>query len=218
MIARETGRRIAARYRSRFLRSYVAIKVAADPVYEAVYARLAASPLPLLDLGCGAGVLPLYLRERGYRGEIVGVDYDERKISAARLACLDGSIRFECGDIRKGFDVRGNVALLDLLHYLSDEDQQLLLAHAAGSVAEGGMVLIRESPRDASWRYRATYAEESFATAIHWLKAARLNFPTREAILRPFIEQRFAIEVTPMWGRTPFNNHLFVLTKSQVTS
>jgi hypothetical protein len=98
--------------------------------------------------------------------------------------------------------------MIDLLHYLSDDEQRALLAQAAQSE----LVIIRDAVRDGSWRYRLTYAEEAFARAVGWLKAERLNFPARDALTSAFYG--FEREIVPMWGRTPFNNYLFVFRRA----
>jgi 2-polyprenyl-3-methyl-5-hydroxy-6-metoxy-1,4-benzoquinol methylase len=198
---------VAALFDSRFLRGYARSKLARDPVYAAVASRL--PELPLLDLGCGVGLLAFSLRQRGFRSPILGVDYDARKIDAARRAG-DGSIEFRRGDVRDPINVRGNVALLDVLHYFTDEDQQRILRNAAACIAPGGVAIIRDAIRDGSWRYRATYVEETFARSIGWLKGERLNFPTRESIVAAF--DGFDCEIVPMWGRSPFNNYLFAFS------
>jgi 2-polyprenyl-3-methyl-5-hydroxy-6-metoxy-1,4-benzoquinol methylase len=192
---------LAARFPTRWLRHYARSKLATDPVYEAVAARL--PELPLLDVGCGIGLLALYLRTRGFRAPVTGIDFDAAKIAAApRLH----DVQFRVADARQPLDFRGSVAILDVLHYFSDADQQRILANAACCVAPGGVAIIRDAVRDGSWRYRATYLAETFATAIGWLKGERLHFPRRETITGVFPDA----EIVPLWGRTPFNNYLFV--------
>jgi len=81
----EVARRVAALYPTRFLRSYVRWKIANDAVYDAVYRRAQG---PIVDIGCGAGVLAAYLRARGCDAPIAGVDHDARKIEVARALGL----------------------------------------------------------------------------------------------------------------------------------
>ena len=199
--------RVAARYPTRFLRGYVRSKIRTDPVYAAVFDRLRDSGQPLLDVGCGIGILPLYLRERGFIAPICGVDHDERKIAIARGVVPDAELH--TGDARTAIDRGGTVVLLDLLHYFTSEEQARMLAAVA---AHATTVIIRDGIRDGSWRYRVTYAQEMFSRVVRWLRAERLHFPARDDVIRPFAG--FDVEVMPLYGRTPFNNYLFVFRRS----
>ena len=197
---------VGARYPTRFLRIYVRTKIRTDPVYDAVFDRLRGSEEPLIDVGCGIGVLPLYLRARGFTAPIFGLDHDERKIEIARRVVPDAT--FDTGDARVAMDRGGTVVLLDLLHYFTSLEQGEILAAAA---AHATTVIIRDAIRDGSWRYRLTYAQEMFSRSVRWLRAERLHFATREDVVRPFAG--FDVEVVPLYGRTPFNNYLFVFRR-----
>jgi SAM-dependent methyltransferase len=205
----DTADRIARRFDSRFIQGYVRGKVRSDPVYPAVLERLASTKGPVLDLGCGVGLLGIYLRENGIDHEIVGIDFDSRKIEAGRkvVSGLTG-ISLRQGDARERLDFRGSVAMLDLLHYFDDDEQRRILSNAADYARPGDLVVVRDCLRDGSWRYRLTWLEETFATSIGWLRGERLNFPTRESVTAEFRRRGFEEEVIPLWGRTPFNNHL----------
>jgi len=203
----DVASRIAARYPSGFLRAYVRAKVRIDPVYAAVFERINGSVDPLLDVGCGVGVLAAYLRTRGFAAPIRGIDHDERKVAVAGGIVHDAT--FEVADARSAITTGGTVVLLDLLHYFRDADQAAILAAVA---ANAKTVIIRDAVRDGSWRYRLTYAQETFSRAVRWLRAERLHFLTREEIVRPFAG--FDAEVVPLYGETPFNNYLFVFRRS----
>ena len=207
MTTDDVASRIAAPYPSAFLRAYVRAKVRIDPVYAAVFERIAESTDPLLDVGCGVGVLAAYLRARGVVAPIRGIDHDERKIAVARRVVHDAT--FEVADARAAIASDGTVVLLDLLHYFRSEDQAAILGAAASNART---VIIRDAVRDGSWRYRLTYAQETFSRAVRWLRAERLHFQTRDEIMRPFA--KFDAEVVPLYGRTPFNNYLFVFRRS----
>jgi SAM-dependent methyltransferase len=201
---------VPSRYPRGLLRSYVRAKIATDPVYDAVFESLCGSSLPLLDIGCGVGILAFYLRERGFTPPIAGIDHDPRKIAIARQAAGgDPTMSFSVDDARAPIEIRGNVVLLDVLHYFGDDDQNQILRNAA---AAGATVLIRDAIRDHSLRYRITYAQETLARSVGWLKAERLNFPTRELIQRSF-DGQFHRDELPMFGHTPFNNYLFVFRR-----
>lgn len=204
----EIANGIAARYPSAFLRAYVRAKVRIDPVYAAVFERISGSTDPLLDVGCGVGILAAYLRARGFTAPIRGIDHDERKVIVAARVVQDAT--FEVADARRTIATGGTVVLLDLLHYFRSDDQAAILAAAA---AAARTVIIRDAVRDGSWRYRLTYAQETFSRVVRWLRAERLHFPARDEITRPFAN--FEAEAVPLYGRTPFNNYLFVFRRSK---
>ncbi|HEV8661275.1 MAG TPA: class I SAM-dependent methyltransferase [Thermoanaerobaculia bacterium] len=205
----EVAQRVAGRFDSRFLRSYARGKIRSDPVYRAVLERLRGSDAPLFDIGCGVGLLEFYLRENGFRNAITGIDHDERKVAKANaIAAQYSDLRFRVGDARDPMPTGVTVILIDVLHYFSEDDQRAILDHALSAHS----VMIRDAVCDDSLRYRVTVAQERFSRAVHWLRADRLNFPKRETIVAPFHD--FHQEIVPMWGRTPFNNYLFVFRRS----
>jgi len=210
----ETVDAIAKRFRGRFLQGYVRGKLRGDPVYSAVFSRFRDVPGPVLDIGCGIGLLGQIVREGGLALEVVGIDFDERKIAAANEATegIEG-LRFELGDARKRREFAGSVVLLDLLHYFRDDEQREILENAASYARPADVVIIRDCINDGSWRYRATWLEETFATSLGWLRGERLNFPTADSICSVFRQRGFDEEIVPMWGRTPFNNHLLTFRK-----
>ena len=202
-------------YESRWLRSYVRSKVASDPVYRGVWNRVSSRNNPLLDLGCGVGVLAFYLRERGWRAPITGVDTDLPKVEAARSVAAGRyeGLHFEAGNALDSLcEFRGDVVMLDLLHYLTDDDQDLLIRRATMAAAGGGMIIIRDCLREPGWRFVLTSLQERFARVIRWLNVPLLNFPSRDRIVGTLQARGFEVEIEPMWGRTPFNNYLIIAT------
>ena len=197
----------------RWLRHYVGSKLRSDPVFPAIYAQLRDSSEPILDIGCGVGLLGFYLRERGFENPVTGIDADARKIREARKVASQryGALDFiEC-DVRDPLPpFRGNVTVLDLLHYLEPPRQQTLLTQLGETVRPGGALLLRDCPRDGSARFWMTYCGERFAQTISWNIGARLHFPTSASINAAFGESEFAREEQAAWGRTPFNNRLFI--------
>ena len=214
--------RVASRFKSIWLRKYVASKLRTDPIFPAAYTLFSASSsLPILDVGCGVGLLGFYLRERSCDQQIVGIDTDGRKIRQA-LEISEGNYRnldFVEQDARNEMpSISGNVALIDVLHYLPPAAQSILLARCAERVARGGIAVIRDCPRDGGLRFRLTHLAERFAQIISWNLNAALHFPTRESVSALFPEAEFSAEVKPLWGGTPFNNHLFVFRRTSTAT
>jgi SAM-dependent methyltransferase len=202
--------RISARYRLHPHRSYVRGKLRWDPLFTTVAPTLVDSPRGLLDIGCGFGLFGQYLRECGFRARYFGMDLDERKIAEARRAANGLDLEFAVGSATSLPQFSGDVALFDVLHYLSAEQQQLALAQAAACVPAGGLIAIRNVLREPGWRFRTTIAEERIARALRWMRYPVTYYPEREEIEAPLRAAGFVTQVTPLWGRTPFNSYLFL--------
>ena len=208
--------RVAELFSARWLQHYVRSKLRSDPVFPAAFELLKDSGEPILDVGCGVGLLAFYLRERGSNALVVGVDTDGRKIRQGVAAATDryAGVEFIEQDARKELPpFQGNVALLDVLHYLAPADQAVLLNELATRVAPGGLLMLRDAPREQIPRFWATYVGEVFAQTISWNIGAPLHFPTRESIAAAFDEAEFRQEERPAWGGTPFNNRLFTFRR-----
>ena len=209
--------KIAALFPGKWDRNYVASKLRTDPLYDAVGKALAGSTLPLLDLGCGLGLTAFTLRSAGIEVPILGLDYDVRKIdTAVRAASVlgDRRTRFVHHDLREGIpEHTGNVCILDILQFFNPEQLEAVLKSACDRVAPGGKLVIRSGLRDDSLRFKITVLGDLLAKATSWMKAAPTHYPTAadfEQNLSPF----GTVSITPLWGGTPFNNHLIVMEKA----
>jgi len=208
-------KKIAARFNcSLATRGYIVGKLTTDPAYGAVFDRLGSSGLPIIDIGCGMGLLAHYLRSRGCSAPILGYDFDARKILFARAAAERGGladVRFEVGDVADHPPSKSNLVLLDVLHYLDANTRKHLLNCLAAHTREGGKVLIRGAVREQSWRYRLTLMQEFWTRWSGWIPSpAPVEFPTIDEIVEPFESAGCRCEVSPLWGRTPFNGRLVV--------
>jgi uncharacterized protein (DUF2062 family)/2-polyprenyl-3-methyl-5-hydroxy-6-metoxy-1,4-benzoquinol methylase len=155
-------------------RSYVAAKLASDPVVE----LLAAQP-PLgrvVDAGAGRGQLGLLLLELGRTTELTAFDWDERKVGAARLAA-GGDARIEQASVTTwDWQAADTVLLVDVLHYLAVDEQDEVLRQAALSLAPNGRLLIREVDASRGWASRLTILAERLGTRFGYNRGARLCF------------------------------------------
>jgi len=208
---------VSALFRPRWLRFYVAGKLRRDGVFRAAYELLRDSAEPILDVGCGVGLLPFYLRARGVKHPVTGLDVDGSKVEHARFAAQKtnyGGLTFRHQDVAGELpDFRGNIILFDSLHYLNPGAQKSVLAQLAARVAPGGMLLLRDCPRDRSARFWVTYFGEIFAQTVSWNIGGPLHFSTRASINAAFGSETFAREERPMFGGGPFNNRLFVFRR-----
>ncbi|TLD70606.1 methyltransferase domain-containing protein [Phragmitibacter flavus] len=216
-MARCISRRFPNQLSFRAHRHYAKWKILTDPLYGAVFDALKDSPHPVLDIGCGMGLLAFYLRERGMTVPVHGVDFDAAKIQTAQLLAKQYSPepQFETGDMRKPWpEVHGNVCLLDILQYLEVKGRAELLAKAASHVVPGGLLVIRGSMKEPTWRWRVNYSMDHIANALSWMKAAPVSYPTHDELVSVLKTCGLQLkEARPLWGRTPFNMHFQVFER-----
>lgn len=151
------------------LRRYVWFKIRLDPGYHLI-ARLVPENTLTVDLGTGLGTLPLLLALLPGGRHAIGVEWDARKLEAARLACegLD-SIALVEADVRAyAIPACDAVCLVDVLHYYSPEAQRRLLGDAARALRPGGRLLIREGDARAARGARWTRLLEAIAVRMGW--------------------------------------------------
>lgn len=193
---------------------YVRGKLASDPVYAASAAVFADNPLPLLDIGCGIGLLGQYLHACGHAAPYLGLDHDERKIAAgqgaARRAGLADAIQLRCTDAHDLPPMQGHVALLDVLHYLPAPAQLTLLQQAVRHLAPQGRLIIRNVLREANWRFHATRVEEFFLRVSGWIPGGAQHYPDADEVRRPLEAAGLAVRIQSLRGHTPFNSYLVV--------
>lgn len=193
---------------------YVPSKLRTDPVYSAVVSEIGGSALPVLDIGCGIGLLAFYLRESGVTADITGCDYDAWKITNAKQMAERGGyagLTFLAADARTGLpDFSGNVVILDILQFFKRPEQEALLRLAATRVAEGGKLVIRSGLQDDSTRFRITVAGDWLAKLTFWMKSGPVCYPDCELFESVLGSAGLKVQISPLWGGTPFNNHLIV--------
>jgi SAM-dependent methyltransferase len=193
---------------------YVRSKFATDPLYDGVCAALIGMRAPLLDLGCGIGLLAHCLRAKGIDLDYFGVDNDAGKIAAARAAADRAGItaaRFECVDLATSFPAHsGNVCLLDVLQYLDEPERSALLEAALERVAPGARLVLRTGVEDGNWRTHVARGVDRAASWARWMNTGPKRYPTRVALESAFARHGMRATWHPSWGRMPFNNWLVV--------
>ena len=209
------GRGIAGNYLpSRYHYWYVRSKLAMDPLYAAALRVFSQNRAPLLDVGCGIGLLPLCLNAQVDGLNYLGVDIDAGKIDIARSATMHAGVkgvRFEVADLTLGFPSHsGSVAILDVVQYLAPAARDELLAAAARRVAPEGVLVMRVGLDDQSWRAAITRMADRLGHSARWMSTAPQGQPTRRGLAEILSRQGLRCEFTSLSGRLPFNNWLVV--------
>ncbi|MGI8559888.1 MAG: methyltransferase domain-containing protein [Luteimonas sp.] len=215
---RATAKTIAHHYpRPRSLYWYVRVKLVSDPLYRAAIDALRRTDAPLLDFGCGIGLLAQVLRAGGVDLDYRGVDNDAGKIARARRAATTAAlagVRFECIESANALPThRGSVAVLDVLQYLPDDAQAQLLDAAITMLTPGAQLLIRTGIDDGGWRARLTRYVDILGHGVGWMNVAPKRYPQRDALAARLQSAGLRAHFSPLHGRVPFNNWLVVATR-----
>lgn len=193
---------------------YTQAKLRSDPLYAGVTDALRDTDAPLLDLGCGLGLLAHALRAGGVALAYRGVDIAAGKVAraqraAARAALADAT--FEARDLAAGLPTHaGSVAILDVLQFVPPEAQPVILDAAIAMLMPGARLVIRTGFDDGSARARTTRRIDVLSRLVGWMNATPKRYPDRDDLQRRFDAAGLRARFAPLHGDTPFNNWLVV--------
>lgn len=196
---------------------YARSKLGSDPLYAGALQALRGSTAPLMDLGCGLGLLAHALHHDGQVLDYHGVDNDAPKIRRAKRAAAKIGLarsRFDVVDLAKALpEHRGSVAILDVLQYLSVEAQQALVARVIGMLTPGARLVIRTGLDDGSRRGHTSRITDRLAHVAGWMQAVPKVYPNAERLRGQLEAAGLVTTFAPLYGDTPFNNWLIVAAR-----
>lgn len=126
----------------------------------------------VLEVGCGHGLLSLYLALSNTGRQVEGIDIDEHKIllaqqAAANLQPDEASVSFravEPGTMPDGpFDA---IVINDVLYLMPEELRRSVLDACAERLATDGVLLVKEVDITPRWKFRIAHAQEVVATRV----------------------------------------------------
>lgn len=224
--------RAAGRFAYHFARG----KLRHDPVFRHLLeAGLVPPDARVVDIGCGQGLLASLLAAAGQmqqRGaewpprwapaptgaRVTGIELMQRDVDRARAALEPAGIgaTFVCGDMRHApCPPCDAVVILDVLHYVSVDEQDALLARVRDALLAGagpgrGRLVLRIGDRSQPGGYAASQWVDRLVT---WVRGHRVP-PTFGRPLAQWIAALerigYAVESRPMHRGTPFANTLLV--------
>ncbi len=196
---------------------YARCKLATDPLYAGVVGALAGSVEPLLDLGCGVGLLAHVLRGHGFTARYHGIDIDAGKIESARQSAAKAGlaeVQFEARDLVGGLPAhRGSVSVLDVLQFLPPGAHGDFVDAAIDRLGDAGRLVIRSGLHRETWRMRVTRAVDRFSRGVRWMNAGPQRYPHREDLEAQFARRGLLATFNPLHGHTPFENWLIVASR-----
>jgi SAM-dependent methyltransferase len=210
---------------SRFAYHFARGKLGGDPAFRGILQQgLLQGSRRLLDLGCGQGLLSAMLRAaaRAHRSgswphewppppgdcRIQGIELKQRDVARARHA-LGKDCGITQGDIRRQeFPTVDTVVILDVLHYLTFEEQRELLKRVRAALSPGGALLLRIGDAGAGLRFRYSQWLDQLILLSRghgWVRLHCRPLADWQALLR---ECGFAARALPMSQGTLFANVL----------
>jgi predicted exporter/SAM-dependent methyltransferase len=154
-------------YKGPVLEWYYRIKVALEKSYQE-FDDLLPRNGRIYDLGCGYGFLDYFLYAKSSDRTIIGVDYDGDKITVANQSYLkQEKLTFIESDVMK-VDVQeaDAVVILDVLHYLSADNQQKIIRSSFEGLKNGGILIIRDGDSSQTEKHKGTKLTEFFSTKV----------------------------------------------------
>lgn len=210
-----------------FAYNFARSKLSGDPVFRAMLERgLLLGRGHILDLGCGQGLLASWLRaallcyESGSWPQgwppaptprsTRGIELMVRDVERARAA-LGPSCEISQGDIRStDFGTTDAVVILDVLHYMTREEQLQVLKRVRAALPARGLLLLRIGDADAGLRF--LYGQWVDKLVMLFRGHSPVNTHCRSATQwREIVREcGFEVQATPMSEGTRFANVLLI--------
>ena len=119
---------------------------------DRIFALLAAEDLgsgTVVDLGCGYGLALGFVAFSQPRRRLVGGDLDGHRIKVARQALSSLNADLSVGDIRNvELPPAGLILILDVLQYLSADEQMTMLQRCCSALVPQGILIFRVHDRE----------------------------------------------------------------------
>jgi len=126
----------------------------------------------IVDLGCGYGFMDYMLLLLSHQREIIGVDYDDEKISIAQNCNAYQQfsrehIQFETADLCKwNYQMADVYVIMDTLHYLPQDEQEYVIKQATKHLKPNGKLIIRDADPDLNKKHMGTRFSEWQSTKV----------------------------------------------------
>jgi SAM-dependent methyltransferase len=211
----------------RFAWHFARGKLRWDPVFVHLLERGVIAPRTrVLDIGCGQGLLASLLAAAARTARagrwpsgwaeppldvrVRGIELQARDVERAREA-LGDACEIVCADMRSApFVDVDTVVILDVLHYVSEPEQDAVLARVREALPPGGRLVLRIGDAGSPAGFVASRWVDRVVTFVRGHGFAPLAGRTLAAWRARLEELGFAVATEPMHAGTPFANVLIV--------
>lgn len=146
--SRKHASRVERRYRfvEPYPRLFARFKMKFDPMFSELHGFIG-TPKTIVDVGTGYGVPATWLLELYPGARLYGIEPDEKRRRIASWAVGDrGSVTAEKAPDLPVFPGKADaVLLIDMIHYLHDDELALLLSRIRKKISAKGLLLVRST-------------------------------------------------------------------------
>lgn len=143
------------RHMEGFVRVYAYFKLKIDPMYKEL-GNLLSPPKYFIDIGCGYGVTALWIINHFSGSTVFGIepDVERARIASNALKHIGTVVRGKAPDLPKLPDNADTALMIDVAHFLSNDDLQKTLKHIFTALIPNGNFLMRVTiPSDKRFPY-----------------------------------------------------------------
>lgn len=200
-------------YKDAVAEKYLLVKVLLEDKYRWFDTHISRDAR-VVDVGCGYGPLLTMLHLLAPKRQLLGIDYDARKIEiAAHSHHTNHYLQFKQSDALEYDYPQADVFILnDMLHYLTPEKQTRLLKKCSNKLAPGGQLLVRDGDTSQPAQSNTELTEKWSTRILKFNKTqGPLHFIDQNFIQKFALENALDFEIIQQSKRT--SNTLYRLTQ-----
>ena len=171
---------------------------------------------PILDLGCGHGLVSNLLALGSAGRDVLGIDIDAEKIAAARRTVGNrANVRFERADaLAAAGGPYAAITIADVTYLIPPAGQRRLLAHCHQLLEPDGVLLWKSQVRQPRWKYAITWGQEWIMTQLGPTQGHGLYFLDTDESLDALRAGGFRAVALPLRSWRPYTDILFIAHKA----
>jgi 1-acyl-sn-glycerol-3-phosphate acyltransferase len=205
-------------YKGPVLEWYTRIKLRLENNYDYIN-KFVPREAEIVDIGCGYGIISYMLNFTSDKRKILGIDYDNNKIVLANN-CISKNdrVNFVSADaVDYDYPDADVFILSDVVHYIPEEKQSLLVIKCIEKLNPGGLIIIRDADKDLQKRHLGTRYTEFFSTRFGYNKTVnkKLYFFSGRQIKDLAARYKMHLEVVDSTKLT--SNILYILRKDNLS-
>lgn len=199
-------RQIRGIYREKGLRYsfYISYRILTCPIKRIFH--LIPEGLNYVDVGCGYGLISLWIALAFQHVNVIGIDVVKSRIEFCRKLADEAGVknlRFCVTDITKEtIDNSEIILLINLLHHIPFADQLSVLKQCINKTSRGGYIVFKDIDRTPSWKYLVNYIQDDL------LRREKTYCRSKDEYMKFFKKNGFEAEYFDLKRHYPYSHYL----------